>query len=475
MLGDKFLWGGAVAAHQLEGAWNIDGKGVSVADVMTVGSPKELRKITDGIKEGYYYPNHEGIDFYHRYKEDIALFAQMGFKCLRTSIAWTRIFPKGDEELPNEAGLKFYENLFKECKKYGIEPVVTLSHFEFPYHLVTEYGGFRNKKLIDFYLNFAETCFKRYKDLVTYWMTFNEISNQINFNQDFTMFTNAGIIFSTGENREEIMYQAAHYQLVASARAVKIGKKINPDFQIGCMVSMCPIYPESSKPRDLLASQKAMQLRTYFTHVHARGYYPEYILKSWAKKGLRIEMTSEDLSALADGVVDFIGFSYYKSFTIRGRDTGDLYDYDEAQDLVKNSHLKTNAWGWQIDPEGLRYALNWLRDMYQKPLFIVENGLGALDYLEADGSINDDYRISYLREHIRQMRLAVEEDKVDLIGYTSWGPIDLISAGTGEMDKRCGFIYVDRDNKGQGTLKRIKKKSFYWYQKVIATNGQDLN
>ena len=469
-----FLWGGAVAAHQLEGGWNKGGKGVSVADVMTVGANGVPREITNGVLQGKNYPNHEGIDFYTHYKEDIKLFAEMGFKCFRTSIAWTRIFPKGDESEPNELGLKFYDELFDECLKYGIEPVITLSHFEMPYHLVTEYGGWRNRKMIDFFVRFAEVCFTRYKDKVKYWMTFNEINNQANYNEDFAPFTNSGIAYQPGENREKIMYQAAHYELVASALAVKIGHEINPDFQIGCMIAMCPIYPLSCKPEDMMMSVSAMHKRYWFTDVHVRGYYPGYLEKYFQRKGFNLDITVEDKLLLLEGCVDYIGFSYYMSFTTESKSDNPQYDYDESKDLVRNPYVKASDWGWQIDPVGLRYAMNWFYDRYQLPLFIVENGFGAIDQLNSDGTIDDDYRIDYLKAHIEAMKTAVEEDGIDLLGYTPWGCIDLVSAGTGEMKKRYGFIYVDKDNEGQGTLKRSKKKSFDWYKQVIATNGEQL-
>lgn len=469
-----FLWGGAVAAHQLEGGWNKDGKGISVADVMTVGANGVPREITNGVLQGKNYPNHEGIDFYTHYKEDIKLFAEMGFKCFRTSIAWTRIFPKGDESEPNELGLKFYDELFDECLKYGIEPVITLSHFEMPYHLVTEYGGWRNRKMIDFFVRFAEVCFTRYKDKVKYWMTFNEINNQANYNEDFAPFTNSGIAYQAGENREKIMYQAAHYELVASALAVKIGHEINPDFQIGCMIAMCPIYPLSCKPEDMMMSVSAMHKRYWFTDVHVRGYYPAYLEKYFQRKGFNLDITVEDKLLLLEGCVDYIGFSYYMSFTTESKSDNPQYDYDESKDLVRNPYVQASDWGWQIDPVGLRYAMNWFYDRYQLPLFIVENGFGAIDQLNSDGTIDDDYRIDYLKAHIEAMKTAVEEDGIDLLGYTPWGCIDLVSAGTGEMKKRYGFIYVDKDNEGQGTLKRSKKKSFDWYKQVIATNGEQL-
>ena len=471
---EGFLWGGAVAAHQIEGGWNEGGKGVSVADVMTAGANGVARRITDGVIEGENYPNHEAIDFYHRYKEDIKLFAEMGFKCFRTSIAWTRIFPNGDDDQPNEEGLKFYDDLFDECLKYNIQPVVTLSHFEMPYHLVTEYGGFRNRKCIDFFVKFAKVCFERYNGKVKYWMTFNEINNQANYQEDFAPFTNSGIKYKEGENRELIMYQAAHYELVASAKAVKLGHEINPDYQIGCMIAMAPIYPHSCDPQDMMMSVGAMHKRYYFVDVHSRGYYPSYMLKFFERNGYDIDITEQDKIDLLNGTVDYIGFSYYFSLCTQYLRDNPYYDYDETIDIVKNEYVKASDWGWQIDATGLRYALNWFYDHFQLPMFIVENGFGAIDVKEEDGTVDDQYRIDYLKAHIEAMKDAVEIDGVDLMGYTPWGCIDIVSAGTGEMKKRYGFIYVDQDNDGNGTLERSKKKSFDWFKKVIATNGEEL-
>ena len=469
-----FLWGGAVAAHQLEGAYDVDGKGLSIMDLATAGTAQKPRRMTATILPDEVYPNHDAIDFYHHYKEDVALFAQMGFKCFRTSIAWTRIYPTGEEDQPNEKGLQFYDDLFDECLKYGIEPVVTLSHFEMPYHLVEKYGGWRDRKLIDLFLKFAITCFKRYQHKVKYWMTFNEINNQANYNSEGSIYGNSGVLYRENENREQTMYQVSHYELVASALAVKEGKKINPDFQIGCMIAMCPIYPATCKPEDILMAQKAMQKRYFYTDVHVFGKYPENITALWQRKHFDLDVTPEDLAVLQEGCVDYIGFSYYMSFAIARKKENVHYDYDETHDLVKNPYVKASDWGWQVDPVGLRYALNWFTDHYHKPLFIVENGLGAYDEIAADGEIYDDYRVDYLRAHIEQMKLAVDEDGVDLMGYTPWGCIDLVSASTGQMSKRYGFIYVDKNDDGTGTLARKKKQSFNWYQKVIASNGEIL-
>lgn len=467
-----FLWGGAVAAHQVEGAYQEGGKGLSIADVMTAGSRTQPREITDGILEGKYYPNHEGIHFYEHYKEDIALFAEMGFRCFRTSIAWSRIFPNGDEKMPNEEGLQFYDALFDELLKYDIQPVVTLSHFEMPYELVKKYGGWRNRKMIDFFVRFSLTCMERYKDKVKYWMTFNEINNQMLVNNDIYPFTNSGIRFTEGEDREKIVYQAAHYEFVASAMVVQEGHKINPDFQIGCMLAALPYYPFSSRPEDMILSQQMDRKSLLFTDVQVRGHYPSYIRKEWDRKGYRFDMTDEDLTVMQKGCVDYLGFSYYYTLTVTTDRTVECLGDDVlgSGTEVDNPYLMTTPWGWSIDPVGLRYTLNQYYDRYEIPLFIVENGFGYEDQLE-DGQIHDANRIHFLKKHIEEMTKAVEEDGVDLIGYTVWGCIDPVSFTTGEMRKRYGFIYVDKNDDGTGTYQRIRKDSFYWYQKVIEHNG----
>jgi Beta-glucosidase/6-phospho-beta-glucosidase/beta-galactosidase len=468
-----FLWGGAVAAHQVEGAFQAGGKGLSIADVMTAGSREKAREITDGIMEGKYYPNHEGIRFFEHYKEDIALFEEMGFKCFRTSIAWSRIFPDGDEDIPNEEGLRFYDDLFRELHAHGMEPVVTLSHFEMPFHLVKKYGGFRNRKMITFFVHFAKTVMERYRDQVKYWMTFNEINNQMILSNEIYAFTNSGILFEEGEDRLKTVYQAAHYEFVASAMVVKLGHEINPDFKIGCMVAATPVYPMTCNPEDVLSAMQEDRKNLYFVDVHARGYYPAYIRKDWERRGYQFDMTSEDLEFMRDGCVDFIGFSYYLSSAMSVdpsvKKLGD--DLAASADAVENPWLEMTPWGWAIDPKGLRYVLNQYYDRYQLPLFVVENGFGYEDRLE-DGQIHDVNRIKYLGDHIREMVKAVDEDGVDLMGYTVWGCIDPVSFGTGEMRKRYGFIYVDRDDDGNGTYRRLRKDSFAWYKDVIAKNGE---
>jgi 6-phospho-beta-glucosidase len=478
-----FLWGGAVAANQIEGAWNVGGKGISTADVTKGASQGKPRIATDGVMPGEYYPSHEAIDFYHHYKDDIKLLAEMGFKCFRTSIAWTRIFPNGDEKEPNEEGLKFYDNLFNECLKYGIKPVVTLSHYEMPYNLVTKYGSWRNRKLVEFFKNYVTTVFERYNNKVEYWMTFNEINCV-----KIVPWIAAGIKIGTEEaesarvlSRPEIMEelnQALHHIFIASALAVKIGHDINPNNKIGCMVCYNQSYPYSYDPKDVETNIEELDKSLYsFTDVQVRGKYPNYILKEWSRYNINVKMEEGDLEILKEGKVDYIGFSYYgSSLTAASEKEKELQSVSgNMVGGIKNKYLENTEWDWQIDPVGFRICMHDLYYRYEIPIFCVENGLGAIDQVKEDGSIQDDYRIYYLQKHIEQMKLAVEIDGVNLIGYTSWGPIDLVSAGTGEMKKRYGFIYVDKNNDGTGSLKRSKKKSFYWYKKVISTNGEDIS
>lgn len=464
----EFLWGGAVAANQCEGAYNVDGKGLSTADVFTAGAVDHPREYTDGVEIGRYYPSHDAIDFYHRYKEDVALFAELGFKCFRTSINWTRIFPNGDEAQPNEAGLQFYDDLFDECLKYGIEPVVTISHYETPYHLVKEYGSWRSRRMVDLYLRFCEVIFRRFRGKVKYWMTFNEI-NVLTLNPAMA----AGIRPEEGEDFYQTVYQAAHHQFLASARAVTLGREIDSGNKIGMMMLMPPFYAETCKPADQWAALDALDQHWFFSDVQVRGAYSPKAKKFLARKHVKLDTLPEDEEALRKGTVDFIGFSYYNSNVATTREDVE-FTGGNMLNAVKNPYIETSAWGWSVDPVGLRIALNQLYDRYQIPLFVVENGLGASDTLERDGSIHDPYRIEYLRAHIAALKDAVLEDGVDCMGYTAWGPIDLVSAGTGEMKKRYGFIYVDRENDGSGTLERRRKDSFYWYQRCIASEGEIL-
>lgn len=470
---EEFLWGGAVAAHQIEGAFNEGGRGLSCADVLTAGSNGVEREITDGIIQGKYYPNHEAIDFYHRYKEDIKLFRELGLKTFRTSISWSRIFPNGDEKIPNEKGLIFYDELFDELLLNGIEPVITLSHFEIPYHLYTEYGGFRNKKMIDFFVNYAEVVLKRYKNKVKYWMTFNEINNQADGQSSLYVWTNSAIRLKDDDIKEEVVFQASLNELIASAKVVKLAHEINPNFQIGCIMAYVPVYAYSCNPTDAMAAIKVMERRYFYSDIHVRGHIPKYTLNYWHKKHYHIDYSVDELKILTEGTVDFIGFSYYMSSsetTVDELSGQPIPDFPHAK-ITSNPYIKTSDWGWQIDPVGLRYVLNMVYERYEKPIFIVENGFGAYDKIENDGSIHDQYRIDYLRAHIEQMEKAINEDGVDLIGYTPWGIIDLVRFGSGEMEKRYGMIYVDKDNQGRGSLKRSKKDSFSWYHDVIENNG----
>ena len=408
-----FLWGGATAANQCEGAYNEGGRGLSSVDVVPFGPdrfPVALGqlKMLDCDAE-HFYPSHEAIDMYHHFKEDIKLFAEMGFRCYRLSIAWTRILPNGDDAQPNEEGLRFYEELFDECHKYGIEPLVTLCHFDTPIALIKKYGGWKDRRMVDAYAHYCEVLFQRFRGKVKYWLTFNEINMLLHM-----PFMGAGLLFAPGENVQQVKYQAAHHELVASAKAVKLAHE-------------------------------------------------------------KMQMEPGDEQLLKEGTVDFISFSYYSSrCTTVDPELMNKASGNAIMDAVKNPYLKASDWGWAIDPVGLRITMNSLYDRYQKPLFIVENGLGAVDKVEADGSIHDTYRIDYLRAHIEQMEKAINEDGLPLLGYTTWGPIDLVSASTGEMKKRYGFIYVDKDNEGKGTLARSRKDSFYWYKKVIASDGEDL-
>ncbi|GFE42668.1 glycoside hydrolase family 1 protein [Streptococcus canis] len=462
-----FLWGGAVAANQVEGAFEADGKGWSVQDVLPNGGLGEWTDspTSDNLKL-------EAIDFYHRYKEDIALFAEMGFKVFRTSIAWSRIFPNGDDDQPNEAGLQFYDDLFDELLKYGIEPLVTLSHYETPLHLAKAYNGWTDRRLIGFFERFAQTVMERYKGKVKYWLTFNEVNSILHM-----PFTSGGIMTEKEQLSPQDLYQAIHHELVASASVTKLAHEINPDVKVGCMILAMPAYPMTSDPRDVLAAREFENLNLLFSDIHVRGKYPSYINSYFKENGIEIVFEDGDKELLAQHTVDFLSFSYYMSVT--QAHNPEEYATGEGNILggLVNPHLQSSEWGWQIDPVGLRLVLNQYYDRYQIPLFIVENGLGAKDQLvpTADGSwtVEDDYRIDYMGQHLVQVAKAIE-DGVEVMGYTSWGCIDCVSMSTAQLSKRYGLIYVDRDDDGTGQLTRYKKKSFDWYRQVIQTNGRCL-
>jgi len=483
----NFLWGGATAANQCEGAYLEDGKGLSVPDMLLGGDVNTPRTFCPTIDESRFYPSHEAIDMYHHFKEDIALFAEMGFKCYRLSINWGRIFPNGDDEQPNEAGLKFYDELFDECKKHGIEPLVTLCHYEIPWAIVTKYHGFTNRKVIDLFVKYATTCFERYKDKVKYWLTFNEINIPIMEPKMGPMY-GLGVVQEEDLNRsepckfnelkenEQEKFEALHNEFVASAKAVIAGHKINPNFMIGNMIAHVTWYPLTPNPKDLLEDQRRDSiLNDLCGDVQVRGAYPYFAKKYYQDLGLDTKFmdNEEDLKTIKEGTVDFYTFSYYMSNCV----TVDKNAEQSKGNMTigaKNPYLKASDWGWQIDPDGLRWTLNKLASRYPgTPLMVVENGFGAFDKVEDDGSIHDSYRIDYFREHIKAMGEAVK-DGVPLIGYTTWGPIDLVSAGTGQYAKRYGFIYVNRHDDGTGDFARSRKDSFFWYKKVIASNGEDL-
>lgn len=463
---ENFLWGGATAANQFEGAYNVDGKGLSIQDIMPRGimAPPTEEPTEDNMKL-------IGIDFYHRYKEDIKLFAEMGFKTFRMSIAWSRIFPNGDEAEPNEKGLEFYDKVFDELAKYGIEPLVTLSHYETPLHLAKKYDGWIDRRLIGFYENYVRTVFTRYKDKVKYWLTFNEINSVLH-----APLMSGGILTEKSKLSKSDLYQAIHHELVASALAVKIGHEINPEFQIGCMILAIPNYPLTPNPDDAIETMMMDRQNLYFADVHVRGAYPKYLNKYFKENNISITMEDGDEEILKN-TVDFISFSYYMSSCVTADEEKKQAGAGNLIPGVPNPYLAASEWGWQIDPKGLRYILNFLYDRYQKPLFIVENGLGAVDELITDENgnktVNDDYRIQYLNDHLVQVAVAIE-DGVEVMGYTTWGCIDLVSASTAQLKKRYGFIYVDRHDDGSGTLERYKKKSFNWYKEVIETNGKSL-
>ncbi len=472
-----FLWGGACAANQFEGAWDVDGKGPSVPDMCTNGSHTEPKWITTTIHPDRLYPSHEAIDFYHRYEEDIALFAEMGFKTFRTSINWSRIYPTGMEEKPNELGLQFYDRVFDCCKKHGIEPLITLSHYELPYALVETYNGWASREVVDLYVKYCKTVFERYKDKVKYWLTFNEINGGtlpgisvlgLSLAQGYTGPT------SGMADDAQLRFQALHHQFLASAIVVKYAHEHYPHFMMGDMNIFATTYPLTCDPADVMMAEKHNQMVNWFcSDIQIRGEYPYYSKRYFAENNIKIHMEPGDEQILKDGTVDFYTFSYYMSNCVTTHEAGDQVS-GNGLGGVKNPYLQSSAWDWQIDPIGLRYTLNQIYSRYRIPVMVVENGLGAKDTVEADGSIHDDYRIDYLRRHIEQMREAVL-DGVDLMGYTPWGCIDLVSAGTGEMRKRYGFIYVDKHDDGTGTLDRSRKDSFFWYKKVIATNGEDLD
>jgi len=470
-----FMWGGATAANQVEGAYDQDGKGLSIVDAIPGG--KDRLKIVSSPEfdftldpANHTYPNHKGIDHYHRFQEDIALFAEMGFKCYRFSIAWTRIYPNGVEQEPEEAGLKHYDQVIDACIAHGIEPVITISHYEMPLHLATAFGGWKNRELIGHFERFARTVLTRYGHKVKYWMTFNEINSAAHF-----PIMSQGLTVQTGALEAQAKFQAWHNQFVASSLAVKIAHETNAQIQIGCMILFATNYAYDCNPVNQLETLKETQaFNFYCADVQAGGKYPYYAKSLWQSQGVELDIQPGDVELIKEHTVDYIGFSYYMSSTINKTNPDAVTAQGNLLGGARNPFLEASDWGWEIDPVGLRIALNQLYDRYEKPLFIVENGLGAVDKPDENHYIADDYRINYLRQHIEAMAEAIE-DGVELMGYTPWGCIDLVSMSTGEMSKRYGLIYVDLDDKISGTGNRYRKKSFHWYQKVIGTNGEDIS
>ncbi|MGT2958980.1 6-phospho-beta-glucosidase [Streptococcus bovimastitidis] len=466
----SFLFGGAIAANQAEGAWQEGGRGLSNIDMIPHGPdrmPVKLGYVSDPqLDAQHYYPSHSGIDFYHHYQEDLDMLADMGLEIFRTSISWSRLFPNGDESQPNPEGLAFYQNLFEACRQRKMKILVTLAHFDIPMGLVRDYGSWRNRQVIDFYLNFAETCFKAFGQLVDYWITFNEINIVLH-----SPFSGAGLTISENEYRDQVLFQAAHHMLLASSKAVKSFKNLCPQGQIGCMIAGGSFYPYSCNPDDVWKAMMDDRLNTFFVDVQVHGEYPFYMDNILKDKNVSLDITEEDRQTLKSSV-DFVAFSYYSSRTSIADMSRVEINSGNVVKSAKNPYLQVSDWGWAIDPKGLRITINSLYEKYRKPLFIVENGLGAQDILEADKTVHDPYRIAYMEEHLKEVAKALE-DNIPLIGYISWGILDLVSASTGEMSKRYGVIYVDKDDQGQGTLARYKKDSYYWYQKLITDRNLD--
>lgn len=470
---EDFLWGSASAAYHFEGAFDRDGKGLTVQDVTPEGA---RGVITDGPRSDNLKLG--AANFYDNYKEDIKMFAEMVFKSFRTSISWARIFPNGDDKEPNEKGLQFYDDVIDELLKYDIEPVITLAHYETPLALAENYDGWMNREVIDHFAHYAETVFERYKDKVKYWLTFNEVNAILE-----TPFIAGGIKTPEDELSPEDLYQAAHHQLVASALVTKKAHEINPDFEVGCMISEKGVYPLRPTPEDAVAEMKKKQELDFFTHVHARGEYPSYIKSVFEENDINLNITEEDKKILKENTVDYISVSYYRSVctTVQeGEEYEDIRDVSEDTFTVKevtNPYLETSQWGWQIDPVGFRIVLNEMYDKYELPIFIVENGLGAHDELvkneEGEYTVHDDYRIDYLKQHLQAVYDAIQ-DGVDIIGFLSWAAMDVVSTTEGSIDKRYGFIYVDLQEDGSGSLERYKKDSYFWYQDVIDSSGATL-
>ncbi|MGM0340627.1 glycoside hydrolase family 1 protein [Enterococcus sp. AZ007] len=473
-LSKDFLWGGSIAAHQLEGAYNEGGKGLNTMDLFTSGSYETPRKITETLQDDQLYPSHTAIDFYHRYEEDIELFAEMGFRALRISIDWSRIFPNGDDPEPNKEGLEYYHKVLDKLIEKGIEPIVTLFHFELPVAIVKNYNSWLSRETIELYLKFVKTVVSEYKGKVTKWITFNEMNHidpQTEASDIFTYIL-AGLEYSKMTDKKQTLATLGYNMTLASVKAVKIIREIDPKNQAGCVFGLAPSYPKTCKPEDVLLSFQDTIRDFYQIDAMMLGEFPKYKLFEFKKNGIELEITEEDQAAFKEGILDFIGLNYYMSAVSSTEAEA------KAQEALfggeVNPYLEKSDWGWTVDPIGLRYLLNFVYRKYQKPIIICENGLGAVDQVAENGEVQDTYRIDYLQQHLSQLKKAVLEDGVECFGYLMWGPIDLVSASTGEMKKRYGFIYVDKQDDGSGDLSRSRKASYYWYQKLIETNGEEL-
>ncbi len=493
---DNFLWGGAISAAQAEGGRCEDGKGLSHLDYVYYRGPKipcnfmlkkdlERARAEESVMN---FPNRRGIDFYHRYKEDIALLAEMGFRSFRMSVSWTRIFPTGREETPDPDGVAFYHNVFRELRRNGIEPLVTMIHYELPIGFVDEFNGWESPGIIPHCVRYLKFLIDEYKDEVKYWLTFNEINmvtavpwlgggiildrdDSFKITPDFRPYL--PMPKGMAERWNKASHQALHHQFIASALVVKYAHDTAPGCLIGNMFNLHHLYPETPAPADAFRAHEEKEYNMFFCDVMAKGYYPEWILSYYRKNDIHIDFVEGYEKILAEGKVDFISLSYYLSSIV----TADPARQERIGSFIRrlqNPYLETSEFGWQIDPTALRISLNELRDRFNLPIYIVENGLGAFETLGEDNTVHDDYRISYLRSHIEAIADAIG-DGVDVIGYTPWGCIDLVSCSLVSMSKRYGFIYVDADDEGNGTYDRYRKDSFYWYKKVIETNGEDLD
>lgn len=465
-----FLWGGALAANQCEGAWKEDGKGVSIADVVPKGqfgvNEKQLKEAMNDADDSK-YPKRWGIDFYHTYREDIALLAGMGLKCLRVSIAWTRIFPTGEETQPNEAGLAFYDDMFDCMLEHGIEPMVTFQHYEMPLNLVLKYNGWKDRRVLEYFMHYGEVLLRRYSKKVKYWIDFCQINYSMNEG-----YNSLGILDEREEHPLQARFQGMHHQFVAGARLRRFARTLDADIKIGCMSGDATAYPLTCNPDDALEALQQNQFFFFANDVQILGSYPRYMARYFETNKINIEMQPGDEEVIAAYPADFHSFSYYFTRTVKAHAEGDApINFGGLVESHGNPYLTSSEWGWQVDPVGLRIALNQYYDRYHIPTFITENGIGTVDVLQPDGTVHDKEHITYLRAHLEQMKLAIG-DGVELLGFLAWGPIDIVSASSSEMKKRYGFIYVDLDDAGHGSGKRVIKDSYHWYQRVIETNGE---